>query len=235
MFIGKRPPKLVKVDENRTKYIASIGIHKKTGVMLDEKWFDCEIPISTDLVAIIGNQGTGKSALTDILGLCGDANTDDCSFLTITKFCDRHAKASAFEARMEWHHGKSVTRALDSRPKRDSIERVKYVPQTFFDAVTNETEVREGGRFYSEIKKAVFSHIRKEDRLGCANLDDLMHLRSAALVESVAFLREQLTELNRQVMKLEAATSADEVEKVQSELKLKADEIDAFRAQCPTL
>lgn len=33
------------------------------------KWFDTELELNTGLIAIIGNKGSGKSALSDIIGL----------------------------------------------------------------------------------------------------------------------------------------------------------------------
>jgi hypothetical protein len=72
------------------------------------------------------------------------------------------------------------------------FERVRYVLQRFFESVTNETVVREGGRFYGEIKKAVFSHIADSDRLGCSNLDELIELRTKEKERGLKLLRQQL-------------------------------------------
>ncbi|GEM_PF-1650200 len=44
------------------------GYNEEQGI-----WFkDIEIPLNYGLVAIIGNKGNGKSALTDIISLCGN-------------------------------------------------------------------------------------------------------------------------------------------------------------------
>lgn len=73
--IGDAPEKLKRVQENRTKYIRSVEIRKNSGSSLEEKWFDCDLPLNPGLVAVIGNQGNGKSALTDIIALCGNTKT----------------------------------------------------------------------------------------------------------------------------------------------------------------
>ncbi|MBI4263490.1 MAG: formate/nitrite transporter family protein, partial [Acidobacteria bacterium] len=57
------------VAQNKTKYIHEVRIAKTAGSPLQEIWFDqTTVPFNYDLVAIIGNKGTGKSALADILG-----------------------------------------------------------------------------------------------------------------------------------------------------------------------
>jgi hypothetical protein len=35
-------------------------------------WFDVELPLNHDLVAIIGKKNSGKSALADVVALVGD-------------------------------------------------------------------------------------------------------------------------------------------------------------------
>ena len=52
-------------------------------------WFDIELELNSELVAIIGNKGSGKSALADILGLLGNTPYYDFfSFLSEEKFRD---------------------------------------------------------------------------------------------------------------------------------------------------
>ncbi len=82
VFVGDTPPKQLLVASNRTKYASAITIKKKSGSSLKETWFDAQIPLNHDLVAIIGNKGGGKSALADIAALAGDThNHASFSFL----------------------------------------------------------------------------------------------------------------------------------------------------------
>ena len=75
VFIGEEPASERRVREDSTRYIESlhvscIGTYKRQhGV-----WFkDTTIPLGKELVAIIGNKGSGKSAVTDIMGLLGNS------------------------------------------------------------------------------------------------------------------------------------------------------------------
>ena len=74
----------------------------------DDVWFDCEVPLSADMVAIIGNKGSGKSALADMLALAGNTHCDPrhFSFLTKERFCERNGRiAKHFEVDTYWLDG----------------------------------------------------------------------------------------------------------------------------------
>lgn len=66
-FIGELPEKLREVAENKTFFINSISVKKNEGSLIPENWLsDCSVFLNHDLVAIIGNKGSGKSALADV-------------------------------------------------------------------------------------------------------------------------------------------------------------------------
>ncbi|MEM5640438.1 hypothetical protein AAHH71_26200 [Bacillus toyonensis] len=101
VFVGDMPFKLDKVCKNPTKYIHSIKIAKIEEAK-HEGWFDSEIPLNHDLVAVIGNKGNGKSAIADIIGLMGNTkNHEEFSFLTKDKF-RRNNLSTSFYGEMKW-------------------------------------------------------------------------------------------------------------------------------------
>jgi hypothetical protein len=84
IYVGDNPPKRHLVKQNKTKFIRSVKVGKKPDSQLHEPWFDVEVPLNFDLVAIIGNKGSGKSALSDIVALAGSSKNHECfSFLEI--------------------------------------------------------------------------------------------------------------------------------------------------------
>ena len=89
VFIGDEPDLLKRVRGNKTKFIKSLSIKKVVGATVDDVWFDnFYIELNSALVAIIGNKGGGKSAITDIIGLCGNTHQEpsNFSFLNNNKF-----------------------------------------------------------------------------------------------------------------------------------------------------
>lgn len=233
--LGDVPNQLKRIRENRTKYIRSIEIRKKPdSTFSEEHWFDCKVPLNPGMVAIIGNQGNGKSALTDIIALCGNTKTTGFSFLTKDKFKDGQNKAGEFIATLMWEDSsESPPKGLDETIKETDYERVRYVPQGFFDAVTNETVVQKGGKFYGEIEKAVFSHIEKSERLGCNTIDELIKNKTTQINQGLASLRQELTQLNEQIIELEVACSPKEITRIENEIKAKENEISAHKENPP--
>ena len=231
--LGATPIKLETIQNSRGRYIQSIDIRKIQGANLDEVWFDCSIPINNDLVAIIGNQGNGKSALADIIALCGNTKTKDFSFLNPDKFCDRDNKAHLFKATLTWGDGTESIRILDEDVTSTDFERVKYVPQSFFETVTNETEVGEKGGFYKEIKKVIFSHIPESKRLGYQGLDDLTDFHTNEVKTRLEFLRGEMREINASIAVLEKECSIGEVERLKKAIKVKKAEITSFKQNKP--
>jgi hypothetical protein len=105
IFLGDVPPKHAIVDANRTKYIRSVRVAKKTDSTLDEIWFDnVKLDLNHDMVAIIGNKGTGKSALSEVIGLLGNTRNDGhFSFLCRQRFrTPTDNKSEHFEATLLW-------------------------------------------------------------------------------------------------------------------------------------
>lgn len=229
VFVGNIPPKVEKVRDNQTKYIRSVEIRKIEDSSLKEVWFDCEIPLNTDLVAIIGNQGQGKSALTDVIALCGDTKTTLFSFLSPDKFRDAN-KADEFYARLVWEDGsESEPKRLGDHVDPQSVERVRYVPQGFFESATNETNVEESGSFYGEIKKAIFSHIPKEDKLDRLSLDELLNHVTGPVRSKLSDLRQELHALNRTIRELEEETSEDALDSLRRREQIKVGEVRSLR------
>ena len=172
VFVGDVPPSKKKLDLNPTRYIKKIEI-KKIDSSMKEIWFDAmpSIELNSKLVAIIGNKGNGKSAITDIIGLIGNShNYDDFSFLRPTKFLKKkpYDRASAYTACMEWYSGyKTEPVSLSSSVDYGLSEKVKYLPQNFLENICSEDI--DNVSFEKELKNVIFSHLDESDRLGQTN------------------------------------------------------------------
>jgi len=110
IFIGETPELLERVSLNTTKFIKSLSINQIKDYK-DEKdvWFkDIKIPFNYGMVSIIGNKGSGKSAILDIIGLCGNSHHyKDFSFLKDDRFL-KGGLAQNFTAKLEFAGGEPI-------------------------------------------------------------------------------------------------------------------------------
>jgi ABC-type lipoprotein export system ATPase subunit len=232
VYIGETPEINVRKREKSTKYIKSITISKLPNSKLKETWFDgLTIPFNPELVTIIGNKGNGKSALLDIVALLSNIkNQDKYSFLKPSRF-KKHDKAHQFEATLEWHSGIGSTdsKNLGDAPEANTVERVKYIPQQFLETLCNDGEEE----FLSELKKVIFSHIPKNERLDCEDIDQLLANKTEILQQNITRTKLRLSQLNKEICLLENKQTAAFETALQAALKQKQEELLAHEAIRP--
>ena len=188
------------------------------------------------MVAIIGNKGSGKSALADVLALAGNTHCDPkyFSFLNKDRFCERNGRlATQFEVETLWEDGTQTVTSLNARPDLNSVELVKYIPQTYLEKVCTEMEPGQKSEFQRELRKVIFSHIRDADRLGRESLDELIDYKTEELAEQLAAHRQDISRLNAELVRLEARGTAENVAQLEAKLKQKHKELEAHHATKP--
>lgn len=214
VYVGDNPPKRAIVEQNKTKFISSIQVSKKADSQLSEPWFDADIPLNPDLVAIIGNKGSGKSALSDILALAGSTrHHEKFSFLKDTRFRSTKTKfAHHFVGNLNWCDGTSTAVDLDKDPSPTSVERVKYLPQSYLELLCNELGEKGSSTFDAELRKIIYSHVPEENKLGKQSMDELLDFKVAEISKARKSLRENISLLNRSILEAEHRL-ADEFKK----------------------
>ena len=236
VHIGRLPPKLEEVHNNKTRYLAEVSIRRSKGSDPDHVWFNIKVPLSVDMVAIIGNKGSGKSALADIVALAGNTHCDikHLSFLTKDRFCERNGRiARDFEVVLRWHDGATTVKSLNDKPEPHDVERVKYIPQTYLEKVCTETAPGEESEFQTELRKVIFSHIGEADRFGRDTLDDLIAYKTEELNEQLANHRQEITRINSKIVRLEARAMPEYAAQLKAQRALKVKELEAHLAAKP--
>ena len=225
VFLGKEPEILQRVRENKTKFIRELRINQVAGYNEDKGiWFkNIKIPFNPGLVAIIGNKGMGKSAITDILALCGNSHRyNDFSFLRQDRFL-KEGLANNFEAELKWESGEEIKKGLNENTDANSPERVRYFPQNFFERLTNNLEAYE---FKKELEKLVFSYLSEEEKYGKATFDDLIRFKKADLDKKIALYQAKLKEINEKIIDLEKKKHPEYRKKLEESRKLKIKELE---------
>lgn len=238
VYIGKKPPLFEKVAQNKTKYIESLSIKKrdnydgKNGVWFD----DININFNKELVAIIGNKGNGKSALSDIIGLLGNTHNagdrqKNLSFLTSKKFKKR-GYAENFEAELVWADGSGVDEitSLDKEINENVPEKVRYLPQNYFEQLTNDLEYK---GFEETLKSVIFAHIPEEDRLGCGSFNELIEKKTQSISGDLELARTDVNNISKNIIELENKQHPSYLEKLNGQIEEKENELKSHMSNKP--
>jgi len=232
VFIGEKPPLIRRVKENKMKFIKTLRINQVEGY--DEKlgiWFkNVEIPFNPGLVAIIGNKGNGKSAIADILGLCGNSyQYDDFSFLNKNRFL-KGGLAENFEAELKWESGEKVKKKLNDCVDKNAPERVRYLPQNYFEKLTNSLENYE---FEKTLERVVFSYLPDEQKLGKNSFEELINYKKQTVNDEIEFILKEIKKLNEEIIELEKRNHPSYKERLANELELKRKELEEHNKNRP--
>lgn len=224
VFIGDIPEVLSRVQSNRTKYIKRVRIDKAVGYGDTKgKWFNnVNIELNSELVAIIGNKGSGKSAISDIIALLGNShNEKHFSFLHMKKF--RKGKlAENFEAELSFQSEEKITKTLDSNTELSAVERVRYLPQNYFEELCNDLE---GEGFENALKNVVFSHLEDINKLGTDSFDQLIKLKINSIDKDIEIISPKIDDINKEIIALEQKKHPSYKTTIISKLELKYEEL----------
>lgn len=230
VYVGECPDILGKIEVNKTKYIKELSVNQVSGY--DEThgvWFkNVSIPINGELVAIIGNKGSGKSAITDIISLCSNFHNDDFSFLTTKKFREKGSRiARNFEAKVKWEDGNEYAKNLSDDVEETDVVSVKYIPQGQFERLTNEIDTAEN--FKKEIEKVVFSHMPEAERLGAESFNELIEKTTSSVSSSIKSLKSEIEAINTHIIELEKKMSPSYKKEIENIIKKKQDELNSLQ------
>ncbi|WP_352934796.1 TrlF family AAA-like ATPase [Mesorhizobium sp. M1169] len=236
VFVGDRPTVLVRLEREATQFIDRLEINAlATYADHNGTWFrNVEIPFNPELTAIIGNKGSGKSAVADIVALLGNTRQAKYfSFLTdsqTNKKFKRPGFAENFSGRLVWKSGSVVERTLSDDVDELEPEAVKYLPQNYFESLTNEIEVQALRR---EIEDVVFSHVDISDKMDAKSFRDLEERKTLNSRQEASQIKTKLRELNIRILELEDQSEPAFKTKLQAELGVLQKQVFALEASKP--
>lgn len=224
IFIGEEPLELISIKQRKLYTLEEVdcdAINKNGG----DKWFDFSLKINPIMTTIIGNKGSGKSALTDIISLCGSSNhMDKVSFLNEDRFKKGSSNfASRYRAWIKFF-GSPDQFCVSSLNDDNSlaINRVEYLPQRYIEDVC--TDVDNG--FQTEINNVLYSFVQPAERDNTSNLDELIAKKTKTIESDLIQLRGRLSSENLLIRELERKSDDNykkEVEKRLEEQKIRRD------------
>jgi ABC-type lipoprotein export system ATPase subunit len=233
VYLGDNPPSQARVEQLGTKYIDKIVFERSTEAKETEKWFDGEVPLNHGLVAVIGNKGSGKSALADIIALLGNTRASaNFGFLNKTRFLEPKKRlGQLFSASMHWRSGEVHKKDLGDPSDHSSPETVKYIPQNFLEGICSDPK---HSGFSNELKEVIFSHVGSAQRLGQSSLDDLIEYLTESKTEQIGLIQTELSVENEFIASLIAQLAPQHKKRLDSELNQKNLELKTHDEAKPT-
>lgn len=226
VLIQEKPELLHRIETNPLKFIKNILIEKNPSTaIIDEVWYNnISIAVNPGLVAIIGNKGSGKSAITDIIGLCANSHNDNWSFLTKTKFRmpKPYNRSSYFQAKISWYDDSESTKKLDDGIDKNMPERVKYIPQNFLENLCTTEDEKE---FEKEMKSIIFQYLPDDQKFGKQSIDEIVEYLSVEINKSEAEIKQKIIQQNEKIINLEEKRNPNYEARLQNALNLKNNEL----------
>ena len=205
-FIGEQPLKKKLLNDNKSLFIDKLKIYKRNNSTLPDQWLDrTELDLNPDLIAIIGNKGSGKSALADIVALLGNSKqSHHFSFLKENRFRGKTGEpAKHFSAQLTWADGQILEKDLNENPATENVEFVKYIPQGHFEGLCNAHVSGHSDTFEKELRSVIFSHADDTIRLGAFDFEQLIEQQERLLRSRFIGLRGELHTINYQIESIE--------------------------------
>jgi len=228
-FIGDIPKKLSEISENKTFFIDTVEVSKNPGTTGHGAWLHgSKLPLNPDLVAIIGNKGSGKSALADVIALLGNSRQKlHFSFLKKDRFRGKSGEpAKHFEGVLTWRDSSKEKRNLNDDPPDDKVELVRYIPQGHFEELCNEHVSGRSNAFERELRAVIFSHAGDSIRLGALDFDQLIDQQESSFRDELNEFRKDLKRLNQEISGIEDQLQPDVKRSLQEMLSLKNKQIE---------
>ncbi|MGM4910129.1 TrlF family AAA-like ATPase [Rhizobium sp. 768_B6_N1_8] len=214
VFIGPTPP--VYHDEAR--------VIDKVTLKSGGEWFASDpIPLNAGLVSIIGQKGSGKSALAELIAFAaGSWESGEGSFI---RRAGAHLDDLVIE--LQWADGSEIVAPLSESPPDNG--RVRFLSQRFVERLC--ADDRLGDDLVREIEAVIFDALDPTDTLNASDFEELRHIRTASMIDNGDQLRGEINQLIRADITLRAALNKIP-EKLQNKGKLLT-EAAGLTAQIP--
>lgn len=235
IFIGKIPKEVS--DFKKRKYDTIKELHIKPNKEKGKKWFDSTIHFSPYMTTIIGNKGSGKSAIVDILGFLGNSHKMKyASFLNNARFLNKktnYGNDYSGEVRF-WDDKKDnsiIKSTLSSVFDEKDIEKVMYLPQNYIEDVCNNLD----NTFQKEINNMIFSYIPIEDREDTNTIEELIDRKTQGIKDNILILQSELKKINQDIIKLEDKSTSDYKKMLENSLQELERKIENHEQQKPAV
>lgn len=159
-------------------------------------WFDdIEIPLNSGLVSIIGQKGSGKSALAELIAYAAGSWESDESGSFLRRAGDH---LTGTEVAITW--ADDTSDAVELWNAHGGQKKVRYLSQRFVERLCAEDEL--GADLVHEIESVIFSHLDPSDTMNASSFGELRAIRTEGVREERQRLHSEIDHLIREEFKL---------------------------------
>lgn len=184
VYIGEAPPYL----KPEHKIIKCIKISSSKG------WFEenFEIGLNSDLVAIVGGRGSGKSALAEAIAYgAGSLDTSEDSFF---KKASQH-KDSIIGTKIQLTWGDdSLTELEVGKLETGDLGLVRYLPQGIVEGLCSPAKSEE---LQQQIENVIFQAIGDTEKMGASSFEELKNQTLGSYQFEKDQVRDKVCQLSR--------------------------------------
>ena len=234
IYVGTTPPKLDKINQNTSNYIDEVEIKIVDNPKnKNDNWFNCKLKLNPSLIAIIGNKGSGKSALSDIIALgCNSKNMKEASFLNNKRFLKSPKNlADDYEMNLIWKDGNidKVDRLSNSINEEYTIENAQYLPQKHIENICNDLD----NDFQEEINKVIFSYVDNTEKGDSKNFQQLIGYKTENIKKTIDELQLKLKDINRIIINDENMKTSDYKKELENNLQKRKKDLERLEKSKP--
>ncbi len=164
-----------------------------------------EIQLNSNLVAIIGARGSGKTALVDIIAAACDSIAEGAWAANEHNSASFLARArpllGSATVNLSWEGGDEVQRFLDGRDANDhlSFPRARYLSQQFVEELCSANNVTDG--LIEEIERVIFESHPIDEREGAISFKEFREYRTERFQQAREREVEAIAEISERIAK----------------------------------
>ncbi len=198
IHIGPQPPTPADADT----IIESVSVRNHGD------WFETQdIPLSPFLNAVIGEKGSGKTALTDLVAFAtGSWEDHGGSFL---QKAGKELAGATITVR--WASGRESTATIgDERTERKP--QTRYLSQQFVERLCSGDVMAE--ELLGEVERVVFDYIPEAERMNCSDFRELRAKAASDIQTERMETQQRIVELNQRIQDLQKGIQSASAKKV---------------------
>ncbi|MCA3023551.1 MAG: hypothetical protein ING64_16420 [Rhodocyclaceae bacterium] len=192
VYIGPLPPQ----PSDRSQQIQRISLSNSSG------WFAVDsIELNSGLVAVIGEKGSGKTAVADLAAFASGYPMEKKSLSSFITKGQLHLSGVKIE--LEWGGDVRTKGTLTDAPWITTRPLVRYLSQDFVERLCSSDH--EGTELQKAIEDVVFARLDETQKEGYSSFGELRKAREAASNIQKEALRGELATLHKEVDRLQQA------------------------------